>query len=136
MDWNHRGHSGNTEDIFPDLSGRILKAAFKVHSGLGPGLLEAAYEGCLCHELARMDIPFRRQVSVPIQYDGFSIDCGFRLDLLVDDKAIVEIKAVERLIPLHEAQLITYLRISRRRLGLLLNFNVSHLRSGIKRMVL
>jgi GxxExxY protein len=117
------------------LSGRILGAAFKVHSALGPGLLESAYEACLCHELFKAGIPFQRQVHVPIQYDGVAIDCGFRLDLLVEDKAIVEIKSVERLLSLHECQLLTYLRVSRFRLGLLLNFNTSHLRHGIRRLV-
>jgi len=106
-----------------------------VHSGLGPGLLENAYEACLCHELARLDLPFRRQVGVPIRYEGFQLDCGFRLDLLIDGRMIVVIKSVERLLPLHECQLMTYLRASGIRLGLLLNFNVSHLRDGMRRLV-
>ena len=135
MELEHRGHRGTTEDIHPDLSEKVLGAAFKVHTTLGPGLLESAYEACLCHELARIDVPFRRQVEVPVRYDGFQIDCGFRLDLLVDERLIVEIKSVERLLPLHECQLLTYLRASGVRVGLLLNFNVSHLRNGIRRLV-
>jgi GxxExxY protein len=135
MELEHRGHGGTTEESHSGLSGMILGAALKVHSGLGPGMLESAYETCLCHELSRRGIRFRRQVEVPIEYDGFHIDCGFRLDLLVDECVIVEVKAVERLLPIHECQLLTYLRASRLRLGLLLNFNVSHLRNGIRRLV-
>ena len=136
MEMDHRGHRGNTEDVYPQLSRAIIGAAFKVHSGLGPGLLESAYETCLCHELAKEGIPFARQVAVPIRYDNVDLDCGFRLDLLVDESVVVEVKAVDRLISIHEAQLITYLRVTRLRLGLLLNFNVSHMRNGIRRRVL
>lgn len=135
MDFQHRGQRGTTEVIYPELSGQILRAAFKVHSALGPGLLESAYEACLCHELYGAGLLFRRQVAVPIQYDGIAIDCGFRLDLLVEEKAIVEIKSVERLMSIHECQLLTYLRAAHLRLGLLLNFNTSHLRHGIRRLV-
>ena len=136
MELDHRGHRGNTEDVFPALSRIVIGAAFKVHSALGPGLLESAYETCLCHELAKANVPFARQVSVPIRYDNVDLDCGFRLDLLVDRRVVVEVKAVDRLISIHEAQLITYLRLTRLRLGLLLNFNVSHMRNGIRRRVL
>jgi GxxExxY protein len=135
VELEHRGHRGTTEVLYAELSGQILKAAFKVHSGLGPGLLESAYEACMCHELYAAGLMFRRQVQVPIQYDGIAIDCGFRLDLLVEEKAIVEIKSVERLMAIHECQLLTYLRASRLKLGLLLNFNCSHLRHGIRRLV-
>jgi GxxExxY protein len=135
MGLHHRGHRGNTEDIYPDLSKAIIGAAFKVHSGLGPGLLESAYETCLCHEFAKAGMPFARQVPVPIRYDNVDLDCGFRLDLLVDERVVVEVKAVERLTSIHDAQLLTYLRITRLRLGLLLNFNVSHMRDGIRRRV-
>jgi GxxExxY protein len=136
VDLEHRGHRGGTEDIYPEISSDILKASFKVHSALGPGLLESAYEACLCHELFKADIPFRRQVGVPISYDGIAIDCGFRLDVLVAEKVIVEVKAVEQLTSLHQAQLLTYLRASKMRLGLLLNFNARHLIDGIRRIVL
>jgi GxxExxY protein len=104
-----------------------------VHSVLGPGLLESAYETCLCYELSKENLFFRRQVPIPIKYDGKLLDCGFRLDLLVEDLIVVEVKAVDRLIPIHDAQLLTYLRLSEKRLGLLLNFNVSHFRNGIRR---
>lgn len=135
----HRGHRGSTEDtgeIFPDLSRQILAAAFKVHTALGPGLLESTYEACLCRELSLREIPFRRQVDVPVEYEGLRLDCGYRLDLLIDEKAIVEVKAVGDLLAVHRAQLLTYMRHSRHRLGLLLNFNVRHLRDGIQRAVL
>ena len=107
----------------------------KVHSALGPGLLESAYEACLCRELAKAKIEFRRQVPMPIEYDGFKLDCGFRLDLVVEGKVVVEIKAVDQVLPLHESQLLTYLKISAIPLGLILNFNVSHLKNGIYRKV-
>ena len=118
-----------------DLSHSVLSAAFKVHTALGPGVLESAYEACLCHELTKGSIPFRRQVTMPIRYDGFLIDCGFRADLLVDERLIVEIKAVEHLLDVHERQLATYLRASGLRAGLLINFHVSHLKEGIRRIM-
>ena len=108
----------------------------EVHSALGPGLLESAYEACLCHELVRAGVEFQRQVSVPIRYRGLTLDCGFRLDLLVEDSVIVEVKSVERIHSIHETQLFTYLKVSGRRVGLLLNFNVSHMRHGITRRIL
>ena len=107
----------------------------KVHSALGPGLLESAYEACLCRELANSKLEFRRQVPIPIEYDGLRLDCGFRLDLLVGQKAIVEIKSVDQVLPIHESQLLTYLKIARLPVGLILNFNVSHFRNGIWRKV-
>lgn len=108
----------------------------KVHSHLGAGLLESVYEACLCHELARQGIPFERQVATAVQYDGVHVDCGFRIDLVVDRKLIVEIKAVERLLPVHESQLFTYLKLTGLSLGLLINFNVRHLRDGVVRRVI
>jgi GxxExxY protein len=108
----------------------------RVHSALGPGLLESVYEECLCRELSKAGLGFKRQLEMPVRYDGMTLDCGFRLDLLVEEKVIVEVKAVERLVPRHECQLLTYLRLSNVRLGILLNFNVSHLRNGICRRVL
>jgi GxxExxY protein len=107
-----------------------------VHSALGPGLLESAYEACLCRELSRRGYTFERQVSMPVSYQGLQLDCGYRLDLLVNEAAIVEVKAVGSLLPVHRSQLLTYLRLSRKRLGLLINFNVPHLREGVKRLVL
>jgi GxxExxY protein len=98
--------------------------------------LESAYDECLCHELAKAKIDFRRQVPVPLRYDGIRLDCGFRLDLLVDECVIVEIKAVEKVLPVHESQLLTYLKITGHELGILINFNVRHLRDGLHRRVM
>jgi GxxExxY protein len=128
-----RGYAA--KDIHPELSGAIIGGAMKVHSALGPGLLESAYEACLCRELAKAGIEFRRQVPMPVVYDGMNLDCGFRLDLVVEGKAVVEIKSVDQIMPIHASQLLTYLKISGLPLGLILNFNVSHLRSGILRKV-
>jgi GxxExxY protein len=118
------------------LTEEIIGSAIEVHRVLGPGLLESAYEECLCHELNLRRISFRRQVDLPVEYKGVKLDCKYRMDLVVEDAVVVEVKAVERLLPVHEAQLLTYLRLSTRRVGLLLNFNVSVLRTGIVRKVL
>ena len=117
------------------LSREIIGAAIEVHKALGPGLLESAYEECLCRELSIRDLAFQRQVSVPVQYKGVNLDCGYRIDLVVEDKVIVEIKAVEKLIPIHKMQLLTYLRLTGKRLGLLINFHESYLKNGIERLV-
>jgi GxxExxY protein len=98
--------------------------------------LESAYEQCLCHELALQGIPFQRQTPLPVFYKGISLDCAYQMDVLVDDKVILELKSVERFAPIHEAQLLTYLKVSGKRVGLLINFNVAVLKDGIKRMVL
>ena len=119
-----------------NLTNEIIGSAIEVHQALGPGLLESAYEECLCHELNLRGIPFRRQVDLPVEYKGIKLSCGYRMDIVVNDVVIVEIKAVQQLLPVHEAQLLTYLRLSARRVGLLLNFNVSKLRTGIVRKVL
>ena len=116
------------------ISGEIVDAAMKVHTALGPGLLESAYEGCLKHELTKRGLKVLSQVTLPVIYDGVKIDVGYRIDLLVEDAVIVELKAVERLTPLNEAQLLSYLKLSGRKLGLLINFNVEHLKNGIKRI--
>ncbi len=115
---------------------QVMDAAFKVHRALGPGLLESVYEICLCHELAKQNVPFEKQLSLPVVYDGIRLDAGLRLDLLVADVVIVELKAVERMSPLYEAQLLTYLKLSGKRLGLLINFNAPVLKDGFKRLVL
>lgn len=122
--------------IYGELTDEILGAAIEVHRALGPGLLESAYEKCLCHELGLRSIPFRRQVNVPVPYKEIFLDCGYRLDLLVDERVILEIKAIDRLLPIHHAQLLTYLRLSSRRVGLLINFNVMRLKHGVVRRVL
>ena len=113
----------------------VLDAALLVHRNLGPGLLESVYEHCLCLELKRANIEFVRQAALPIVYDGEQIDAALRLDVVVADCLILELKSVESLLPIHEAQLFTYLKLTSNRLGLLINFNVSLLRDGIKRVV-
>jgi GxxExxY protein len=117
-----------------ELSNQIIGLAIEVHKQLGPGLLESTYEQCLAYELVQAGIPFEQQKQLPVQYKGIRLDCGYRLDLLVDNKVIVEIKAVESLLPIHEAQLLTYLKLSNVKLGLLLNFNVMMMKQGIKRV--
>jgi GxxExxY protein len=112
----------------------IIKAALKIHSALGPGLLESAYEVCLAHELTQAGLITRRQVLLPIKYDGIQLDAGYRLDLLVDECVVAELKAVERIMPIHTAQLLSHLRLGGFKLGLLLNFHVLHMRDGIKRV--
>jgi len=107
-----------------------------VHSALGPGLLESAYETCLCRALSKAGVRFERQVAEPVIYDGLRLDCGFRADLVVESRVIVEIKSVDRLLAIHDAQLLTYLKLAGISLGLLINFNVAHLRDGIRRRVL
>jgi GxxExxY protein len=117
------------------LSKELIGAAIEVHRALGPGLLESAYEVCLGHELELRGIAYKRQVALPVTYKGVQLDCGYRLDLLVGDLIIIEIKAVEEVKPIHEAQLLTYLRLKGLWLGLLINFNVPVLKQGIKRIV-
>ena len=124
----------NYNDI-NQLTGDVIGAAIEVHKNLGPGLLESAYERCLCLELDLRNIPFVSQESLPIEYKGVRVDCGYRLDLVVADKLIVELKACERILPIHEAQLLTYLKITGIKHGLLINFNVPLLKEGIKRLV-
>lgn len=113
----------------------IIGAAIGVHRALGPGLLESAYEACLVFELMDRGLEVRRQIPMPVVYRGVDIDCGYRVDLMVEGSVVVELKAVERLLPLHEAQLLTYLRLSGRHVGLLLNFNVPVMTQGIRRLV-
>jgi GxxExxY protein len=113
-----------------------LDAAFAVHRALGPGLIESVYEACLCHELSKRHVAFQRQLALPVLYDGVRLDAGLRIDLLVADEVVVELKAVERITPLFEAQLLTYLKLAGKRLGLLINFNVAMLKDGITCRVL
>ena len=119
-----------------ELTKKIIGAAIEVHRTLGPGLLEWAYEECLCRELTVRGVPFARQVALPVEFKGLRLDCGYRLDLLVEKKVVVEIKAVESLLPIHEAQLLTYLKLGGWKVGLLINFNVPILMDGIRRRVL
>lgn len=118
------------------LSEKVIGCAIEVHRSLGPGLLESAYEACLCHELENACIPFRRQVALPLEYKSVRLDCGYRIDLMVADRLIVELKTVEKILPVHRAQLLTYLRMSGQHVGLILNFNAAVLRDGLCRMVL
>ena len=120
---------------FDKLSNTGIGCAIEVHRELGPGLLESAYEQCLAHELAMSRIPFQLQKVMPVEYKGVQIDCGYRIDILVDEKLVVELKAVAELEPIHEAQLLTYLKLAHAKTGLLVNFNVIRLKDGIKRMV-
>ena len=121
--------------VINEISGEIVDSAMKVHTALGPGLLESAYEACLKHELLKRGHNVASQVLLPLIYDGVPIDAGYRIDMLVEDAVVIELKAVEKIVPIHEAQLLTYLKLSGKKLGLLLNFNVLHMKDGIKRLV-
>ena len=117
------------------LSGQVIGAAIEVHMNLGPGLLESAYEECLCHELQLRKIAYERQKPLPISYKGINLDCGYRLDVVVENLIILELKACEQIEPIHKAQLLTYLKLSGLELGLLLNFHVPVMKDGIVRLV-
>jgi GxxExxY protein len=118
-----------------ELGRAVVDSALKVHSALGPGLLESAYEACLAHELEKRGQRVQRQQPMPVSYDGVRLDIGYRVDLILDDLVIVELKTVERLLPIHTAQLLSYLKLGGWRLWFLLNFNVAHMKDGIKRLV-
>jgi GxxExxY protein len=130
------GLANPLDDVVEGLASAVLDAAFRVHSELGPGLLESIYETCLSWELDAIGIPFVRQAHLPIRYRNLTIDGGLRLDLLVDERLIVEIKSTDSMSPVHKAQVMSYLKLSGLRLGLLLSFNVVHMRDGIKRIVI
>ena len=117
------------------ITDSIISAAIAVHRELGPGLLESAYESCLVYELLQQGLTVERQKALPVNYRGVKVDCGYRIDLLVEDTVIVELKAVDRLEPIREAQLLSYLKLSGYQIGLLINFNVRMLKQGIKRLV-
>ena len=125
----------NTEVSVNRITEAIIGAAMKVHSALGPGLLESAYEACMIHELRKMGFKVLSQVMLPVRYDGIELELGYRIDLLVEDRVIVELKCVEKIMPVHEAQIISHLRLSGKRVGLLINFHVRSLKDGIKRFV-
>ncbi|MDB6016806.1 MAG: hypothetical protein JWR19_1295 [Pedosphaera sp.] len=129
-------HRGDAEArSFDELTDLIIGVCIEIHRQLGPGLLESAYEECLCHELALTSLRFERQKPLPVSYKKVKLDCGYRIDLMVEDKVIVELKTVDEILPIHEAQLLTYLKLSGAPVGLLINFNVPVLKQGIKRMV-
>ena len=118
-----------------DVTGQIIDAAMKVHSALGPGLLESAYEACLAHELKKKGLNVQTQVVLPIEYDGERLDAGYRIDLLVENSVIVELKAVEKMNPIFKAQILSYLKLADLQVGLLINFNVTRLKDGLQRVV-
>lgn len=118
------------------LTEAVIGAAIEVHRALGPGLLESSYKECLCRELSVRGVPFERERALPLEYKGIRLECGYRLDLLVADSVVVEVKAVEALAPVHDAQLLTYMRLGGWQVGLLINFNVELLKQGIRRRVL
>jgi GxxExxY protein len=118
-----------------DISGQVINGAMKVHSTLGPGLLESAYEACLARELQIRGLEVLVQIPLPVMYEGIRVDLGYRIDLLVQGAVVLELKAITKLLPVHEAQLLSYLRLSGHRVGLLINFHVLHLKDGIKRLV-
>jgi GxxExxY protein len=117
-----------------EIGGAIIASAMKVHTALGPGLLESAYETCLLYELEQQGLPVRRQALIPIRYEALSIDNGYRVDLLVDERVVIELKAIEAILPVHRAQLLSYLRLGGFKLGYLLNFHVARMRDGLVRM--
>ena len=119
-----------------ELSDQVIGLAIEVHRQLGPGLLESAYEECLCFELGQAGLGYSRQVPLPVIYKDVRLDCGYRIDIVIEHALVVEIKAIERILPVHEAQILTYLRLSCCRIGLLLNFNSVLLKNGLKRFVL
>jgi GxxExxY protein len=122
--------------LYEELSGQIRGAAIEVHRELGPGLLESAYEECLCYELRSRGIAFDRQLELPVKYKGLQLDCGYRIDVLVEKKIVLELKSVDSLLAIHDAQLMTYLKLSGCKLGMLMNFNVVLMKDGMKRLVL
>ena len=124
------------ELIHGEITEKVIGAAIEVHKHLGPGLLESAYEACLCQELQIRGLTFQRQVSLPLDYKGLHVDSAFRIDLVVEDKIIIELKSQEGILPVHEAQLMTYLKLTGKRVGLLLNFNVPSMKDGVVRRVL
>ena len=121
---------------FDELSNKVIGCAIEVHKNLGPGLLETAYERCLSFELTRANIKHSVQTELPIEYKGVKLDCSYRIDLFVENEIIVELKSVDKILPIHEAQILTYMKLSGIKIGLLMNFNVSRLKDGIKRFVL
>ena len=136
-DSNRGGAETRSNLLHKELTEQIIGAAIEVHRSLGPGLLESAYEECLCHVLTIRNIPFRRQVSLPVEYKGVKLDCGYRIDLLVDDAVIVELKCVEKLHPVHDAQLLTYMKLTGKTVGLIFNFYTDVLtRGGVIRKAL
>ncbi len=128
--------NGDGKLVHGGLTREVIGAAMEVHAALGPGLLESAYESCLAHELLLREIPIRRQLELPLQYKQARVDCGFRIDLLAANEIVVELKCIEKVLPIHLAQLMTYMKLAEKRVGLLINFNVESLRDGITRRII
>jgi len=136
---NHKDTKTQREAISDELNGlarQVVDAAFHVHKALGPGLLESVYETCLCHELTKRRVAFQKQVVLPVVYDGLEIKTGLRIDLWIENQLIVELKAIDSLHEIHKAQIMTYMKLTDSRLGLLVNFNVPVIKDGIKRIIL
>ncbi len=136
---NHKDTKTQRENINPELNElarQVVDAAFAVHQTLGAGLLESVYETCLCYELKKRKVSFQKQVSLPVVYDGITLEAGLRLDIWVDKQLVIELKAVEHITNVHQAQLLTYLKLTNNRLGLLINFNTARIKDGIKRVIL
>ena len=127
---------GDARLLESELTRKIISGAIAVHRELGPGLLESAYHACICREFSLQSLPYKSQVDLPVTYKGSALDCGYRIDLVVADRVVVELKSMEKILPIHLAQLLTYLRLSHLHVGLLINFNVPVLRQGIVRRVL
>ena len=121
---------------FDELSNQVIGCALEVHRNLGPGLLESTYEQCLAYEMKVADMRFKLQHPLPVEYKGIKLDCGYRIDVFIEDRIIVELKSVDKILPIHQAQLLTYMKLAGISIGLLINFNVKYLKDGIKRMVL
>ena len=121
---------------FDELSNQVIGCALEVHRNLGPGLLESTYEQCLAYEMKAAGIAFKLQHALPVEYKNIKLDCGYRIDMLVDNSIIIELKSVDKILPIHQAQLLTYMKLADISIGLLINFNVKYLKDGIKRMVL
>ena len=134
MQSRQRAPSSDEADLNA-ITHEIIAAAIEVHRQLGPGLLESAYRECVCYELSQMGLAFTREVQLPLSYKGLKLDCSYRIDLLVEDEIVVELKSVEQILPVHSAQLLTYLKAAHKQVGLLINFNVPVLKDGIRRIV-
>ncbi len=136
---NHEDHEEHERDYtmeFDALSNQVIGGALEIHRSLGPGLLESAYEACLAYELEKAGLAFRRQHPIPVTYKTVRLDCGYRADFVIERQLIIELKSIEKLLPIHEAQLLSYMKLAEVSVGLLINFNVKLLKDGIKRMVL
>ena len=132
---NHREHREHRDGVAADVTERIIGCAIRVHEGVGPGLLESVYLACMCHELTLAGLEFQREKAIPIRYRGVQLECGFRADLIVAGTVLVELKAVDAILPVHESQVLSYMRLANLPVGLLINFHSKLLRTGLRRFV-